>query len=500
MRATERQGRLARNTLYNALGFGLPVLVAIAAMPVLARALDAASFGLLALAWLVHGYANELGFGRATTRFAAAVGGDDPARLRAVVWTTLALQTAVGLSAGLALALAAPVLAHAVLRIPDGLTADAIRAFLWLGATVPVIVAAASVRGLLEALQRFDLVNAVRGPATAAGFALPLAGVVAGWSVSSLVGLLFVSRAAALVAYAVLAVRSVPGLARPSFAAGQVRELASYGAWSSLSGLLAPLLIYLDRILLGVLVSMAAVAYYAAPYEVVARLLIVPASLVAALFPELSRLHTRGDADRIGEIAARAMRYTLLAVAPAGVLLVACASDLLRLWLGEAYALEGSTALQVLAVGIVINAVAHVPVTVLQGIGRPDLPARLQLLEVPLHAAAAVLCIRMWGITGAAAAYTLRVSLDAVLLLFAQSRLVTGSARAVRTERVMPVAAGFAALLLAAVLASLVADPILRLAAAAVVVGGGVLAAWRYGVRGTDRERIARLVAPVRVV
>src|SRR5690606_23858414 len=159
VRAPETSGRLARNTLYNALGFGLPVLVAVAAMPVLARSLETASFGLLALAWLVHGYANELGFGRATTKFAAEVGGDDVARLRAVVWTTFALQSAAGVCAGLALALAAPLLAHDVLRIPADLQSEAVRAFVWLGATVPVIVAAASLRGLLEALQRFDLVN-----------------------------------------------------------------------------------------------------------------------------------------------------------------------------------------------------------------------------------------------------------------------------------------------------------------------------------------------------
>src|SRR5690606_38727139 len=136
-------------------------------------------------------------------------------------------------------------------------------------------------------------------------------GAAAGATLSTIVALLFVSRATSLLAYAALAVRAVPALARPTFASGALRRFTAFGGWTSLSGVLAPLLIYLDRLLLGALVSMAAVAYYAAPYEVVARLLIVPASIVAALFPELSRLHARGGARRIGETSARAMRYAL---------------------------------------------------------------------------------------------------------------------------------------------------------------------------------------------
>lgn len=498
--AAEPTGRVARNALYNALGFGLPLLVAVGAMPVLTRSLDAASFGLLAIAWLVHGYANELGFGRATTKFAAEHVGGDVDRLRVVAWTTIALQAAFGIVAGALLWLATPLLVNDALRIPAALVAEAEMSFRWLAATVPVIVAAAGVRGLLEALQRFDMVNAVRGPTTAANFALPLAGVAAGWSLSAIVALLLLSRVASLCAYAAFAVRAQPGLARPALSTAQWRRIASFGGWTSVSGMVAPLLIYLDRFLLGALVSLAAVAYYAAPYEVVARLLIVPASVVAALFPELSRLHGRGDGARASELAARGMRYTLLAVGPAAVLLVATAPDLLRVWLGEEYATAGGTALQILAVGIVINAAAHLPVTVLHGTGRPDLPARLQLLEIPLHVAAAVLFIRLWGVTGAAAAYTLRVSIDAVLLLLAQRRVVAGSTLALQAERVGSVAIGLAALAFAAALISLVPDTRLRLPAAAAVVGGAVLFAWRVGVSRMDRERIARMLAPVRAV
>ena len=60
---------VARSTLHNLLGVGLPLLVAVVAIPILARRMGFEAFGLLGMAWLVLSYAGELGFGRATTRF-----------------------------------------------------------------------------------------------------------------------------------------------------------------------------------------------------------------------------------------------------------------------------------------------------------------------------------------------------------------------------------------------------------------------------------------------
>jgi O-antigen/teichoic acid export membrane protein len=62
------------------------------------------------------------------------------------------------------------------------------------------------------------------------------------------------------------------------------------------------------------------------------------------------------------------------------------------------------------------NCFAFVPLALLQGIGRPDLPAKFYLLELPLYVGAAWFLIPKLGIAGAALAWALRVALDAVLL------------------------------------------------------------------------------------
>lgn len=106
---------LARNTLLNLIGQGLPLVVAVVTIPFIIQGLGIERFGLLSLAWVVLGYFAifDLGLGRATTKFVA-------------------------------------------------------EAFYFL--SIPVVLVSSSFRGVLEAAQRFDLVNIVRVPSSTLTF------------------------------------------------------------------------------------------------------------------------------------------------------------------------------------------------------------------------------------------------------------------------------------------------------------------------------------------
>src|SRR5690606_5078113 len=322
--ATEVRGRLlARNTLLNLVGLGAPILVAVAAIPAVVRGLGEERFGILAIAWMVIAYLGELGVGRATTKFVAeALGAGDVRAAAETAWTATALQAIFGLVCGIGLAVATPFLVGGVLNIPPELGAEARAAFLWLAAGLPIVIVAAAWRGVLEAAQRFDLISAVRIPSTIANYVLPLGAVAVGWALPGVMALLVAARAGTLAALWALAYRAVPALRQgPALARGRLRALAGYGGWVSLSSVVAPALVYLDRFVLGVLASMSAVAYYAAPYEVVNRLAILPASVVGALFPALSALGGQAQWERIRRLASLSVKVILLLVAPFAVLL-----------------------------------------------------------------------------------------------------------------------------------------------------------------------------------
>jgi O-antigen/teichoic acid export membrane protein len=71
---------------------------------------------------------------------------------------------------------------------------------------------------------------------------------------------------------------------------------------------------------------------------------------------------------------------------------------------------------RILSVAVLINALAFVPFSLIQGKGRPDITAKFHLVELPLYWLLLVLLIKMHGIQGAAVAYAVRVTADAVLL------------------------------------------------------------------------------------
>ncbi|PYP29151.1 MAG: hypothetical protein DMD49_13515 [Gemmatimonadetes bacterium] len=379
---------VARNTVLNVFGQLVPIAVGLVAIPIITRALGDARFGLLGLMWAVLGYFSvfDLGLGRATTKFVAErLAQRDDAAARRIATLSVACQTAVGIVGGAILAALVPSLVMSVLKVPDALRGEARAALLWLALSLPLVVLSLSLRGVLEATQRFDLVNLVRIPGSAATFLVPAIAAPLGTGLPGIVVLLLGVRILTCWATAVAIRRALPGFRwelRASWAA--LRPLLSYGGWVTVSNFVSPLLTYLERFVLGSIAGLAAVAYYTAPYEAVNRLLILPASLSTALFPAVSGAGA-GQQAHAQQLLGRSVRYLLLAMAAPVVLVIAFPRELLTVWLGATFAAHGADAVRILAAGILVNGLAHLPYVYLLGQGRPDVPAKFHLLELPLE-------------------------------------------------------------------------------------------------------------------
>lgn len=492
-----RSGRmLARNSLLNLLGLAAPLLVAVFAIPPVMAGLGAERFGILGLVWVGLSYLGllDLGLGRATTKYAAeALARGDRAQLASIARVASRMQLVIGVVGGFLVALMVPSLVHDWLRLSSAVEAEASTAFLLMAVAVPFSILANTFRGLLEADQRFAAVNAVRVPISMLTFLLPLVGVRAGWSLGWVVAGLLCARVLALVLFASLAHRAWPELGQPvADAPFDRRRLLGFGGWLTVSSVVSPLLVYGDRFVIGSLVSVGAVGFYTVPHELVTRLDLVPSALIATLFPALAA----GIAVEAGDVqrkSVRAIKYVLTLVAPALLALAILSHDLLALWLGPSTAGASAPALRILAIGMIANAVAYVPATLLQAAGRPDVPARFHLLELPIHAGVLLLFIGAWGVTGAALAWSLRVALDAALLLTASHRLGLLRARALGSERLPSLLLLLGVLAIVAPLAASLADhPAARIATVAAVctlwLGGSLWLAFDGGERSLLRS------------
>lgn len=424
---------ITRNWILNVCGWVLPLVVAVVTIPLVIRGLGTERFGVLSIASALLGYFGmfDLGLGRATTKFVAeSLTRCELDRLSSVVWTSLWSQVVFGLAGTMFMIGLIPALTHRFLRIAPSLVGET-RLSLWiLAGSLSIVLAGNAFRGVLEAGQRFDVVNYVKVPTNIAMFLLPALAVPLRLSLPAIILSLVVARILATIAYLGACLKFYPTLRRDlSCDWGRLPSLLVFGGWVTISNVLAPLLTYVDRFFIGSLFSMTAVAYYTAPYEAINRAWVVPGTLAQALFPAFTSLDAGGNQHRLEELVARSLKSLVLLSGPALLLVAIFAREMLRLWLGQVFADQSTRVLQILALGMLINSLSLIPFSLLQGIGRPDLTAKFSLLEFPLYAWACWTLLKHWGLPGAAFAWTLRVLVDSILMFGAAVWLKSISVR-----------------------------------------------------------------------
>ena len=411
---------LAKNSLWNLVGWGAPLLVAIVAIPFLIKGLGTERFGVLTLLWMGIGYFSlfDMGLSQALTKLVAEkLGFGRPKEIAELIWTALALMGILGILGTAVVALLSPWLVHDALKIPQPLQAEVLRSFYLLAASIPVVILTAGLCGTLEAHQRFDLVNGVRISLGLFNFLSPLLVLLISRSLVVIVGVLMIGRIAGCLAYLWFCLGVVPNLAHPSGDRAALRPLLSFGSWMTVTNIIGPLMVYMDRFAIGVLASMTAVAYYTTPYEVVIRLTIIPVALMGVLFPAFSTCLSQ-DRERAVMLFDRGLNYIFLTLFPVTLVIVALADEGLEIWLGHDFSQHSAVVLRWLAIGVFLNSLARVPFAVVQAKGRPDTVAKLHLLELPLYVVSLWWLLSVYGIKGAAMAWVLRVLLD-TLMLFA---------------------------------------------------------------------------------
>jgi len=412
---------LAKNTLLNLLGMVIPLLVGIAAIPFAVKGLGTDGFGILSIAWIFLGYLGLLDFGisRATTKFAAEViAQKDNHVLPSIMWTAVIVSFVFGIGGAIVLFLATPYLVGSLLKIPVAFISQTKLSFYFFSGALPLILSSTSLRGMLGAAQRFDLVNAVSIPTNILNFLFPALSLPFGFSLSTVILLIVLTRVGASFFYFFLCLRIFPTVSlKPSMDLKILKKFLSYGGWVTVTSIISPILVYLDRFFIGSLLSMKAVAFYSAPYEALYRLRIIPMAMMTTFFPEFSAIFSYNK-DRVSILFGRSMKYILISTGLIALLLFIYAHIVLQLWLGNQFAEKSTTIFKIFAPGIVINSLAYIPFTLFQGIGKPDIPAKFHLMELPVYILLLWFFTKKFGINGAAMVWFLRVALDSSLLYF----------------------------------------------------------------------------------
>ncbi len=227
-------------------------------------------------------------------------------------------------------------------------------------------------------------------------------------------------------------------------------------------------------------------AYYATANEAATKLLFLPSAVAGVLFPAFSEALARPE-NRAARLFDRAVSGAVLAVYPFCAIATLFSRPILGVWLGADYARHAAVPMQIIAAGVCANAAGMIAYAFVQAAGRPDLTARLHLLEAPVYLAALWWLLKHAGINGAAMAWAGRTAIDAVLLLYLSRKAGPISLRASLAH------AGWLALLVA----SAVLEPYAGPAPAKAALAAAVLAPYLVKLRSHEpfNFRVFRLAA-----
>ncbi len=320
-----------------------------------------------------------------------------------------------GLIGGLVLYIFGGLMLKHFVSMPEEISAEVFRSLPWIACLLPLTLISAAGAGALESRELFLVVNSIQIFATTLAQVAPIvAAIFVSPSLTVVIPTAAVSQALGAIAVLVVVYRFEGPFALRTVDWGEARKLLGYGGWMFATQVLYPALASADQFVIGSVIGVAAVAHYAVPMSLVQRSAAIPVAFGRTLFPRMSSLSGEA-AHTLGRRALSTMAYGFAAIcAPAMIL----SPTFFRYWIGADFATVAAPVAQLLFPGMWMGALGLVGFTLLQSQGRADVTGKLNIIEfLPFIGILWSLTIA-FGIVGAAAAWTLRCTVDALVMLW----------------------------------------------------------------------------------
>lgn len=410
--------QLAKNSVFTLFTQVVIAVIAIVTLPFIVRGLGFDGYGILSFSIVVFTTLTfiDMGVGRTSTKFIAeCVEKGDRERIRSIFWTSFYLQFVTGVLVGLFIYLFSSRIFREM-KVPNIDRGDLNVVLIILCSSAPVILCLSTVRGALEAAQRFDVTNVLKIAVNLPTYLVPLLFLRLGLNILDIVGALFLVRLLCLALFLGMCYRIFPSLGiYPRNAKASLRSLLRFTSWIAVSNIIIPILCQVDKYFIVGSESFHRLSFYTIPFEVINGIWIIPSSIAAVVYPAFS--YYRENASASEDLLYYSSKYIMALLLPLIVFLFMFSEEILLLWQGAEVARNSAGVLRILLLGVFINSISWVPVNMLTGQGRPDIVAKIHMAQIPLYIVVAYFLIRKYSIGGAAAAFTLRVSFETLLIL-----------------------------------------------------------------------------------
>ena len=417
---------LKRNTLWNLIGTGLPLLLAAVTIPYLMRVVGVERVGVLTLVWALIGYFSlfDFGLGRALTqKIAEILHSNEETELHRLTKTGLFFTLFTGVFGGVILLLISGPLAFHWLKLSPDLQSDAFYSLLIAAIGIPIATLTTGFRGVVEAYEDFRIVNILRIALGMANFGLPALSVIFfGKSLAAMVVLLIAARVFSMLAHLWVVNKKMSSKwMKGQLNKNSLKSLMSFGAWMTVSNIVSPLMVTADRFVISSVLGAGLVAYYTIPYEIISRVLLLPTALTTALFPRLATAFV-SDPKTAVEIYKKSFKFLIILMLPVCLSLVLGSKLGFYIWLGRDFSENSWVVFCILAIGVFFNSAAMVPYASIQASGDARSTALLHLAEFIFYFPFLYFLLKNFGVIGAAVSWSVRCFFDFIALYILEKK------------------------------------------------------------------------------
>lgn len=408
---------IGRDASYNLVAAVAPALFLLAVVPFYIHVIGPDRFGVLALCWTLVTALRfaSLGMGPALTFRLATMDEAPPDDRSSLVWTAVMLALVASIAGMVLVIVMGTIYFDYFFSAASVLNSEIHQALPIMACLLPPVILIGVLNGALQGRKRFGALSAISIVNAAL---LALTPLIVALLISIRLDVLILATLAAnvmVVAIEFAICTKVIPLKRPKRTRpSDVQLVLGYGAWMSATAFIMPLVMLLDRFVIGTLRGPAAVAAYVLPHNLVQQLVLLPASLTSAVLPRLAPLSD----NEVLQLQSSSLLWLNGMLTPISVVAIALAAPFFHLWIGPALGASASPAAVILLAGGWVHGIGHVPATILIGRSRPDLVTKLLLLNLFPYLAILYFATLYFGVAGAAAAWSIRAAFDPILFLY----------------------------------------------------------------------------------
>jgi O-antigen/teichoic acid export membrane protein len=216
----------------------------------------------------------------------------------------------------------------------------------------------------------------------------------------------------------------LPELYQPTINPRLFRPLLKFGSGLLIAMFASILLVNVEKFFLVRYVSVQSLAHYSVAFTFANIATMFSFAMTQSLVPAFSQMLESEKRAEFDALFARSIRLNLIWILPSVMFMFVVAKPFFTVWAGAEFGVASSPPFYVLLFGLVFNLLAYIPYSTIMASGRTDVLAKLYWIELILYILAAAWLVNSYQIIGAAAAWSLRVIIDAFLIIRLAKKIV----------------------------------------------------------------------------